>query len=78
LAKSSSAERASCQDKLTEIEDDPVRNMLQDFVSTVRQGREHVRKAERLAAYLNALRPLRPHILQPICIAATVIFWLGQ
>ena len=28
------------------------------------QGREHVRKAKRLAAYLNALRPLRPHILQ--------------
>ena len=25
---------------------------------------ENVRKAKRLAAYLNALRPLRPHILQ--------------
>jgi transposase len=28
------------------------------------QGREYVRKAKRLTAYLNALRPLRPHILQ--------------
>jgi hypothetical protein len=40
------------------------RNVLQDFVSTAPQGREYVRKAKRLAAYLNALRPLRPHILQ--------------
>ena len=40
------------------------RNILQDFVSTAPQGREYVRKAKRLAAYLNALRPLRPHILQ--------------
>jgi hypothetical protein len=32
--------------------------------STAPQGREYVRKAKRLAAYLNALRPLRPHILQ--------------
>ena len=40
------------------------RNILQDSVSTAPQGREHVRKAKRLAAYLNALRPLRPHILQ--------------
>ena len=40
------------------------RNILQDLVSTAPQGREHVRKAKRLAAYLNALRPLRPHILQ--------------
>ena len=39
------------------------RNILQDFVSTAPQGREYVRKAKRLA-YLNALRPLRPHILQ--------------
>jgi len=38
------------------------RNILQDFVSTAPQGREYVRKAKRLAAYLNALRPLRPHI----------------
>src|SRR6267378_4846756 len=28
------------------------------------EGREHVRKAKRLAAYLNALRPLRLHILR--------------
>ena len=40
------------------------RNILQDFVSTAPQGREYVRKTKRLAAYLNALRPLRPHILQ--------------
>jgi hypothetical protein len=40
------------------------RNVLQDLVSTAPQGREHVRKAKRLAAYLNALRPLRLHILQ--------------
>src|SRR5712675_1898710 len=40
------------------------RNILQDFVSTAPQGREYVRKAKRLAAYLNALRPLRSHILQ--------------
>ncbi len=40
------------------------RNILQDFVSTAPQGREYVRTAKRLAAYLNALRPLRPHILQ--------------
>src|SRR6267142_1938550 len=40
------------------------RNILQDFVSTAPQGREYVRKAKRLAAYLNALRPLRPHILR--------------
>jgi hypothetical protein len=40
------------------------RNLLQDFVSTAPQGREHVRKAKRPTAYLNALRPLRPHILQ--------------
>ena len=26
------------------------------------QGREYVRKAKRLTAYLNALRPLRPHL----------------
>src|SRR5262245_48539555 len=32
------------------------RNILQDFVSTAPQGREHVRKAKRLAAYLNALQ----------------------
>ena len=56
----------------------PPRAKLQDFVSTAPQGREYVRKAKRLAAYLNALRPLRPHILSAICIAATVIFWLGQ
>jgi hypothetical protein len=40
------------------------RNILQDFVPTAPQGREHVRKAKRLAAHLNALRPLRPHVLQ--------------
>jgi IS5 family transposase len=34
------------------------------IVSAAPQSREHVRKAKRLAAYLNALRPLRPHILQ--------------
>jgi hypothetical protein len=52
------------------------RNILQDFVSTAPQGREYVRKAKRLAAYLNALRSLR--FFSAICIAATVIFWLGQ
>ena len=40
------------------------RNILQDSVSTAPQGREYVRQAKRLTAYLNALRPLRPHILQ--------------
>jgi hypothetical protein len=35
-----------------------------ETLSAAPQGREHVRKAKRLAAYLNALRPLRPHILQ--------------
>jgi hypothetical protein len=39
-------------------------NVPQHFVSTAPQGREHLRKAKRLAAYLNALRPLRLHILQ--------------
>ena len=42
------------------------------------QGREYVCKAKRLAAYLNALRPLRPPFFSAICIATTVIFWLGQ
>jgi hypothetical protein len=38
------------------------RNVLQDLVSTAAQGREHVRIAKRLAAYLNALRPLCLHM----------------
>jgi hypothetical protein len=41
---------------------------MQDSVSTAPQGREYVRKAKRLAAYLNALRPLRPQILQRLAV----------
>jgi hypothetical protein len=52
------------------------RNILQDFVSTAPEGREYVRKAKRLAAYLNALRPLRPRILQRYLHRGN--FWLGQ
>lgn len=40
------------------------RNILQDFVSTALQGREHVRKAKRLAAYINGATTARLHILQ--------------
>jgi hypothetical protein len=53
------------QGKLTEIEDDPVPCPVCP---------RRVRKAKRLAAYLNALRPLRLHILQRFCIAATLSF----
>ena len=40
------------------------KTLYRHFVSTAPQGREYVRKAKRLAAYLNVLRPLRSHILQ--------------
>ena len=40
------------------------RNVLQSHVQTAPQGREHVRQTQGLETYLNALRPMRTHILQ--------------
>jgi IS5 family transposase len=41
-------------------------------------GREYVGKAKRLAACLNALRPLPPHILQRYLHRGARYLWLGQ
>jgi hypothetical protein len=41
------------------------------------RGWQQVRKTERLAAHLNALRPLRT-FFSTIGIAATGILWLGE